>query len=867
MSGDHPLRILQIEDVPTDAELIRHELVMAGFDFEMLCVQNEGELYDALTRFTPDIVLSDYSLPRFSGLQALEIVRGHLPQVPLIFISATIGEERAVALLRGGATDYVLKSNLSRLPPVVRRALKEAEEREARIHAEAALRENESRFRLLVEGLKDHALYMLDIDGRIASWNGAAQRLYGYAPEQAIGMEMVVLCPKGDAGSAIEAVIEAASNGRSESEAWRVRADGSLFWANTVTAPLHREGGGLVGYVQIVRDLSEKRAQEHKIARLNRIYAVLSGINSVIVRCKDRTRLLEEVCQIAVNQGSFAMAWVGLADDAERLHPVAVQGCDRSMLEQACATLSEINIAIQVLQSRTPLVRNTLVPVPACTLPAAINEQMGLRSCAALPLIVDGRAVGVLELYSREANFFNQEEMRLLLDLIGDIWFALEYISKEERLDYLAFHDVLTGLPNRLLCSERLTQSMLNLRHESATLALVLLDVVRFHFINDTLGRQAGDVLIRQIAAILGELVEEPHFVCRLAADCFAIVLHPIHSEAEAARLLSEHILPRLAQPFIIDNDEFRLAFKAGIAIAITDGGDAETLLLNAEAALKKSKASTEPYLFYLPQMQAHIAERLKLENRLREALVNGQFVLYYQPKIELARGNIIGVEALIRWNHPEYGLVFPSDFIPLLEETGLIIEVGNWVLQQALADSRWLREQGLAPARVAVNVSAVQLRRDSFVDTIARLVEECDAAQVLDLEITESVVMQDMAANIDKLQRLRELGVKVMVDDFGTGYSSLSYISRLPVDALKIDRSFVQMMADSPNDLSIVTTVISLAHALGFQVIAEGVETADQAKLLHLLRCDQAQGFLYSKAVPLDQLLVLMRSSPSWAR
>ena len=857
------IKILLIEDVDTDADLVLYELRSGGIAFEHVRVETEPALYTALTQFTPDIVLSDFSLPQMMGASALDIVHGCLPEVPFVFVSGTIGEERAVELLRDGATDYVLKTNLVRLAPVVRRALAEADGRIARLHMEKQLRDSEQRFRLMVEGLKDHALFMLDIEGHIASWNGTAERLYGYPATTAETLQMAQLYLPEDIGTALNTLLEAVKDGRSEIETWHQRADGSRFWANAITAPLYDEGKSLLGYVQIVRDLSERREQERRIARLNRIYAVLSGINSVIVRSRDRHLLLEEVCQIAVTQGGFALAWVGMQREG-RIQLIASRGVPRvaaSTLSNTLAPTPTRASVQKVLHSRAPLIRNDLSADHDGLPLLEFYREQDLHSSATLPLVVDGTVIGVLELYSNEAGFFSQDELRLLLDLTGDIWFALEYIAKEEKLDYLAFYDALTGLPNRRLCGDRLNQHLASLRHESQSLALILLDVERFHFINDTYGRQAGDMLLKRVAEQLGAAVAEPHFICRMGADCFGVVLHPVYSGAEAARYLSEHLLPFLNQPFTVADKEVHVAFKAGITVAPFDGNDADTLIFNTEAALKKAKLSASPFTFFLPQMQAQIVARMHMENQLRDALTNEEFVLHYQPKLDLASKRVVGMEGLIRWQHPQRGLIYPGDFIPLLEETGLIVEVGAWVIRQALGDAAVLLAAGLTPPRIAVNVSAVQLRREDFVDEVAGLLRGHVAGQWLDLEITESMVMENMANNAQKLERLRDLGVKLSIDDFGTGYSSLSYIASLPVDALKIDRSFVTHMTESPNKLSIVTTVISLAHALGFQVIAEGVETEDQAKLLHLLRCDQAQGFLYSKPKPLGQIIDLLRS------
>lgn len=399
------LRILQVEDNPADAEMIRYELQQGGFDVYMECVQSEETLFDALTRFTPDVVLSDYSLPRLTGLRVLDIVRGHLPQVPLIFISGTIGEERAVHLLRSGATDFVVKTNLSRLVPVLQRALREASERQARMRAEAALHENENRFRLLVDGLKDHALYMLDLNGCIASWNAAAERLYGYSQADALGLDISVFGPESERSAVLNAVVEAGSQGRSELECWRTRADGSTFWANVVTSPLINEAGTLIGYVQIVRDLSEQRAQVRKMTRMDGLYSLLSSLHAAILERPEAHALLQRACDIAVSDAGFSLAWVGLLRQSQ-LVPVAVAGGSAERLNAACGQLPRQHAVWQAMQQGRLQVRHALAAGADAIVEAMVQEHRLLRSALTLPLMVQGQPQGVLELYARTPDYF-----------------------------------------------------------------------------------------------------------------------------------------------------------------------------------------------------------------------------------------------------------------------------------------------------------------------------------------------------------------------------------------------------------------------------------------------------------------------------
>jgi EAL domain-containing protein (putative c-di-GMP-specific phosphodiesterase class I) len=354
--------------------------------------------------------------------------------------------------------------------------------------------------------------------------------------------------------------------------------------------------------------------------------------------------------------------------------------------------------------------------------------------------------------------------------------------------------------------------------------------------------------------------------LARIGADQFAIVVPEVQSEEELARGVETRLKEFFGTPYPVGESQLRISGRLGIALYPEDGADGETLFRNAEAALKKAKQTGEPYLFYEERMSERVSERLALENKLRQAIENDEFVIHYQPKVDLATRAITGVEALLRWQNPELGLVPPLKFIRLLEETGLILQVGSWVLRQAAQDHKAWAAQGLEPPRIAVNVSPIQLRQRHFVRLVEEAIAEGTAPVGVDLEITESLLMDDIQANIAKLQAVRALGASIAIDDFGTGYSSLAYLAKLPVQALKIDRSFIVAMHDDPDAMTLVSTIISLAHSLRLKVIAEGVETEEQAKILRLLRCDEMQGYLISKPVPADQLIARLAKKSSSA-
>jgi EAL domain-containing protein (putative c-di-GMP-specific phosphodiesterase class I) len=345
----------------------------------------------------------------------------------------------------------------------------------------------------------------------------------------------------------------------------------------------------------------------------------------------------------------------------------------------------------------------------------------------------------------------------------------------------------------------------------------------------------------------------DANLLARIDADHFAVVLPGIKTDDNLAQQIENLMAAFLEHQFILNEAVFRIGIKVGIALFPDDGSDADILFKNAEAALKKAKQSGDRYLFHTQKMTESVAGKLALENQLRQAIDNEEFVLYYQPKVNLVSGKVTSAEALIRWNDPRTGLVQPGQFIPILEETGLIYEVGRWALHQAIRDYQRWRAAGLPAVRIAVNVSPLQLRTINFIDEIRQVIAlDLHAAEGLELEITESLIMDNVEQNITRLQAIRAMGITIAIDDFGTGFSSLNYLAKLPVDTLKIDRTFVIEM-DAPEGLALVSTIIMVAHALKLKVVAEGVETEKQSRQLLSLNCDEMQGFLFSKPVPAE--------------
>ena len=616
-----------------------------------------------------------------------------------------------------------------------------------------------------------------------------------------------------------------------------------------------------------VRAAEQRTAHEHaerSVRRLTRLHAVLSGINSAIIRIRDRQELMAEACRIATTHGRFVMAWLGTVDRAAMaVKPVAWAGNVGDYFEVAPLSLVETapgghSLVGRAVRELRPIVANDAANGPDGPTRRGLAER-GINSIAVMPLVGGGELIGILALYAAEAGAFDDDEMLLLLDLAGDVSLALEHIEKANRLQYLAYYDPLTGLANRNLFLERLEQRVIAAGKAERKLAVSIVDVERFKAINDAFGRRAGDELLRQIAERIQSSGPDDTRVARTGADHFAIVSGDLDSEEDMGRLTEQRLSCCFAPPFRFEGQDLRMSARVGIALFPDDGGDAEALFANAEAALKKAKETGERYVFFAPAMTSRIHERLSLENKLRQALEKEEFVLHYQPKVSVLDRRIVGLEALIRWRSAELGLVPPAAFIPLMEATGLILQAGAWALKRASLDHALLRQQGSEPPRIAVNVSAAQLRRRDFVAKVEQAIG-ASAPVGIDLEITESLAMEDVAATIGKLESLRRLGINIAIDDFGTGYSSLGYLAKLPIQSLKIDRSFIAATPGDRNATTLIATIISLAHSLQLTVTAEGVETEEQVELLRRLRCDEMQGYVFSKPLAFEALTAFLQ-------
>jgi len=431
----------------------------------------------------------------------------------------------------------------------------------------------------------------------------------------------------------------------------------------------------------------------------------------------------------------------------------------------------------------------------------------------------------------------------------------------EERLDHLAHHDPLTGLPNRLLFSDRLSQSLAQARRRERLAAVMFLDLDQFKLVNDTLGHNAGDVLLWQVAGRLTKRLRDVDTIARMGGDEFTIILTDIASSDDAIAV-AQRVLSLFAQPFTLAGRELFISTSVGISVFPSDGEDAETLVRNADAAMYRAKEQgKDSYCLYTESLNAAALEQMTLLNNLRKAIQNEEFTLHYQPRVDIRTGDLLGLEALIRWVHPEMGPIQPSQFIPVAEDSGLIGPITDWVLRTACAQNKAWQDSGLPPLEVAVNISARQMEQDGLVATVRRTLDRAGLEpRYLGLELTESALMRNPETSVKILRRIREMGVRVSLDDFGTGHSSLSKLKRLPIDTVKIDQSFVKDINTDHENAAIATAIVAMAHGMRLRVLAEGVETVEQLEFLRALECDEVQGYFIGRPVPHEEIEETLR-------
>ncbi|MBI3898522.1 MAG: EAL domain-containing protein [Gammaproteobacteria bacterium] len=859
MSSDNPLRILMVEDLPTDAELNIRELRQAGIFCTVERVETADKFRQALREMNPDIILSDFSLPSFDGMSALEIARVERPDTPFVFVSGTFGEECAVDALQLGATDYVLKNNLLRLGPAVRRALQEAHNRRARTFAEQALKHSEERFSQLAQ----HApvgIFITDLKGAVVWANDRLRQISGLTAEQVKETGWAGVLHEDDRERVLHGWHAAVQSHSAYADECRfVRPDGTTAWVYGGATPLNSTSNADIGFIGTVMDITQHKLQEQKIARLSRIRAVSSAINGAIVRIRDRQALFAEACRIAVEQGGFRLAVLAMFNPGSgKLIAAAHHGADSDFIDthlhHTGYVFADDGPLGTTFRERKPTVCNDIHQLSGHWRGAEAALAQGFRSLAALPLIVADAVMEVLLLYSAEEGFFDQEEMHLLEEIASDIAFALSYIEKEERLNYLAYYDTLTGLPNRALLEERLAHEVEHRQpDQKQPLALLAIGLEGVREIHEALGYPQADALLRQIGPRVRTILAESELVAFQGDEKFAVLLPQADTDYAIAK--ARQILGALAQSFPVAELSVNIRTNIGIALFPQHSNEPHALIRRANLAAQLAKNAEQDFAFYVPGLDRSSTRQLALAGELHQAIESGRLTLYCQPKVDLKTKLICGVEALVRWDAGGRGLILPGEFVPLAERIGLIRPLTQWMLEACARQGDIWCAAGLH-IPIAVNLSFQNLHEPDLIHRIDDLLNlHGIQSRLLQLELTESTLMKDPGRALDTLTRLRGMGLEISIDDFGTGYSSLAYLQRLPVDAVKIDKSFVLDMVSNNDSNAIVESTITLAHQLGLRVVAEGVETPKAYKRLVELGCDEAQGYYIARPMPADDV------------
>lgn len=667
----------------------------------------------------------------------------------------------------------------------------------------------------MLDQIHDSVIAM-DLSGYITGWNKGAEQQFGYTAEEAIGKNILFLYADEDEDTLFhEAFLE---HGGREMVVKRRKKSGEIFWASLNLSLSHDTRGNPTAILGYLVDITERLKAE---AELRLQAAIFEYSNESIIVTDVSKRIL------SVNRSFTKITGYEAHETIGQLTSIFESGLhDQFFYDEMNASIADNGLWIGELWSRRKNGEN--FPVWMST--SAVRNQDGVIT-----------------------HYFS-----VFTDLT-------ERKNAEQQIYRLAYHDALTGLPNRSRLHTLLRQTLLEAQRHKTHGAILFIDLNRFKQINDSLGHAHGDILLKEVAKRLTASLRSVDIVSRIGGDEFVAALINITKHEDAA-IVAQKILDNLSTPLIVEGHELQISASIGISVYPDDGDDAETLIKHADIAMYRAKQgeADDGYVFFSPDMNQRALERLKLENSLRRALERNELVLHYQPQQSLQSGKIVGAEVLLRWNHPGTGMISPGDFIPLAEETGLIVPIGQWILETVCARNKEWQRAGLPIVKLAVNISAKQFR-----PTLPRLVAEILArheldARFLELEITESMIMQNVEGVIAMMDDFQQLGTSLSLDDFGTGYSSLSYLKRFPIDKLKIDQSFVRGVAKDADDEAITKAIISLSRNLGLRVIAEGVETEEQLAFLRSAGCEEIQGYYYSRPLPEEDFVKFLRNANS---
>ncbi|MHB8842350.1 MAG: sensor domain-containing protein [Candidatus Aquicultor sp.] len=680
--------------------------------------------------------------------------------------------------------------------------------------AQDMLRESEERYRSIINGAAE-GFWLINPQLETVEVNESLCRMLEYSREEMLGKKPFDFTDKENAKIFKDQTSRIAGCSQRHYDIVLKSKSGKDIYTRFNATTVRDKDGNTISAFAFVTNISE-----------------LKLIERSLLESKERMEQLYRVIPSAIFTVDADSIITGFNKKAEEITGYAS--------EEVVGKKCSIFAISKCLKGCSLYTRNVAKPImgKGCTIKRKDGEERIISKNADLIKDVNGRIIGGVE------SFEDVTEQK----------------QAAEMLNYIAYYDALTGLPNRMLFYDRFTTAINNASRNGDMLAIIFLDLDNFKTVNDTLGHGVGDQLLHDVAVRLKDNLRSADTIARLGGDEFIVLLPRLRRTQDAAKI-TQKIIDSLRPPFSFGDREFHITASAGVALYPNDGDGAHALLRNADIALYRAKEyGKDSYQFYIPAMGDKALERLALENSVRKALERQEFLLYYQPIVDLTTGNIVALEALLRWQHPDHGLVYPSEFIPILEETGLIIPVGEWVVNTACKQAKTWQDKGLPPIRMAVNLSPRQFQQEGMVEMICEALDKSGLSpEYLELEITESAVMKDVDSAVTMFHKLKELGMYISVDDFATGYSSLSFLKRFPADTLKIDQSFIRDAIQNTNDAEIARAIITLAHNLGMKAIAEGVETVEQLEFLRRLKCDEIQGYVFSRPLPVQEATELL--------
>jgi len=801
------LQILLIEDDEDDYVLTRDLLAdCEGFRYQLDWVQNYEAGLFGIQQQKHDIYLLDYRLGAYSGLDLFYALEDLTRYAPIILLTGQGDRDVDLAAMAFGAADYLNKNELN--TTTLERAIRYSLQQHKII---GALAQSEERFRLLVEHAAD-ALFLHDQQGNIQDANQIACESLGYSREELLRMKITDF-ERGIPSQQFDHVWKQMTLDKPITlEGLHKHRNGHCFPVEIRSGMFQYANNHLI--ISLVRDITKRKQSEEKLRQAATVF--------------DNT-----------------IEGIMITDPNGHIMQV-----NKAFCELTGYTASE------VIGQNPKLLKSNKHP-------QTFYQAMWAR------LLKTGRWRGEIWNHNKQGELFAawltissvKDTQQKISHYVGILFDITARKKAENRLQILANYDSLTELPNRLLFHERLAQAIRYADQSGYKVALLFMDLDRFKYVNDTLGHQVGDDFLKKVATRLREEVGKQGIVARLGGDEFTIIIEKVSSNKQVAQL-AKHILNSFNQPFRLENHEVFINASIGISLYPDDGENIDTLLKNADAAMYKAKAhGCGHYQFFTEELAQHARRQLSLEYSLRRALEREELDIYYQPQIALTTGKIIGTEALLRWRHPQFGLLSPDKFIPIAEETGLIIPIGEWVLYTACQQNRKWLAAGLPCLDIAVNLSGLQFKENYTLKMVEQTLTETGLPhECLELELTETHVMRDPTLTCQILNALRDMGVHIAIDDFGTGYSSLSHLKRFPINKLKIDRMFVKDVLTDVDDAAIVTAVIAMAHSMNLRVLAEGVETIGQLQFLREQHCDEVQGHYCSVAVTANEVVYLLR-------